>query len=125
MRQTNIILRLFTARAYALLFLILGLAFSPYPAQSTETVYIDSVNEIIIKKEEAIASATRAAGGFFGTWIKARLVNRNWHITSTSKSLVAPKYYVIDGLSGDVLLKLDNTDDPKQKQKLQKFLDSC
>jgi hypothetical protein len=77
---------------------------------------------IKISAKEAIDIATKDAGGFLGTWVnEPKLDKNNWHISASSKSAKPPMYYIIDANNGSVLLKLDNSDDPKQKLLSRKF----
>jgi len=78
--------------------------------------------EKTISREEAILIAKNDANGFLGTWVDCSLKNGNWHIKASSKSANPPKYYVIDAKSGEILLRLDNTDNPTQKEKLNTYL---
>ena len=75
-----------------------------------------------INRSEAIQIAKNDANGFLGTWVDCSLKNRNWHISAHSKSANPPKYYVISAENGEILLRLDNTDNPNQKEKLDTYL---
>ena len=75
-----------------------------------------------ISRNEAIQIAKNDANGFLGTWIDCSLKNGNWHINSHSKSANPPKYYVINPENGKILLRLNNTDHPNQKEKLNVYL---
>ncbi len=94
------------------LFILLYLLTISCYAQQTTT---------LITKEKAIQLA-EADGKFTGTWINGELKNNQWHITARSKSANPPMYYIVNAVNGKVLLKLDNSDDPKQKEKLKVFL---
>ncbi len=75
----------------------------------------------VISEMQAIAIGEKDSG-YLGTWVKTELKNNQWHVTSNSKSAHPPMYYIIDAKTGKILLKLDNSDDPVQKEKLKKFL---
>jgi len=76
-----------------------------------------------ISRNEAIQIAKNDVNrGILGTWIDYSLKNGNWHISSYSKSANPPKYYVINSENGEILLRLDNTDNPNQKEKLKVYL---
>jgi hypothetical protein len=75
----------------------------------------------MITKQEAIRIATDDAGGFLGTWVNGELKANEWHINSMSKSAQPPMYYVIDGNTGEIKLKLDNRDAPKHNELLEKY----
>src|SRR5262249_34629576 len=77
---------------------------------------------IVITEQEAVKIATTDAGGFLGTWVDAQLKKDHWHIKAFSKSVNPPVYYVVDAQTGNILLKLKNTDDPEQKQALLEFI---
>ncbi len=76
----------------------------------------------MILKQKAIDIATKDAGGFLGTWVDAVLKGNEWHIDASSKSAKPPMYYIIDAITGKILLKIDNKDDPNQKKKLLEYL---
>ncbi|GEM_PF-1191098 len=75
-----------------------------------------------ISRDKAIQIAKKDANGFLGTWIDCSLKNGNWHINAHSKSANPPKYYVINSENGEILLRLNNTDHPNQKEKLSIYL---
>jgi len=72
-------------------------------------------------KEIAINIARKEANGILGTWIDSSIKNKNWHISTYSKSINPSRYYVIDGKSGGMLLRLNNTDNPNQNRKLNDY----
>lgn len=74
----------------------------------------------MITKQAAIKIADDDAGGFLGTWVNRELKANEWHINSMSKSAQPPMHYVIDANTGEIKLKLDNSDDPKQNELLEK-----
>jgi hypothetical protein len=76
----------------------------------------------VITEPEAVKIAANAAGGFLGTWVEPQLKKNHWHIRAFSKSVTPPKYYVVDAQTGEILLKLDNTDDPAQHKALMDFI---
>lgn len=79
-------------------------------------------NDELIPKEGAIKLAEHYAGGFLGTFVEATLQQGAWHIAARSSSAKPPVYYILHKTSGDLLLKLDNIDDPKQAKLLQQYL---
>jgi hypothetical protein len=58
-----------------------------------------------ISREQAVAMATRDAGGFLGTWVDASLSENRWMIRAFSKSVNPPVLYVIDSIGGKILYK--------------------
>lgn len=80
---------------------------------------------IKISAKEAIGIATKDAGGFLGTDVNSPILKEHyWHISAFSKSAKPPMYYIVDANDGKIVLKLDNSDDPKQKKKLKEFIDN-
>lgn len=75
----------------------------------------------VISEKKAVIIATNDAGGFLGTWVTATLRENEWHIESTSKSMKAPMYYIINATMGAILLKLDNRHDPEQIKRLLEY----
>ena len=89
----------------------------------------DSINNVnkeedsIISEQKAIKIATDdEANGCLGTWVTAERKDEYWHIKASSKSVNPPKYYIIDARNGNIVLRLNNSDDPENKKKLKKFL---
>jgi hypothetical protein len=76
----------------------------------------------LLAKQDAIKIATNDAGGFLGTWIDADLKYGDWHISAHSKSVNPPTYYVINGRTGVIKMKLGNIDDPNQRKQLIEFM---
>ncbi|MBK7884282.1 MAG: PepSY domain-containing protein [Chitinophagaceae bacterium] len=78
--------------------------------------------DIKVSSSQAVDSAIKDTGGFLGSWVDAELNNHYWHISASSKSAKPPMYYIIDANTGAIVLKLDNSDDPKQKLLLENFI---
>ncbi|ULG94711.1 hypothetical protein FH584_20385 (plasmid) [Leptospira interrogans] len=74
----------------------------------------------LISSKDAIAIVEKDSG-FLGIWVTAEQKHDQWHVKSRFKSAHPPMYYIIDAKHGKILLKLDNSDDPLQKSKLERF----
>lgn len=75
-----------------------------------------NLDKIKLTSNEVIDIINNEDKDFLGTWIDISLKNYHWHISTRSKSAKAPNYCIIDDETGNILLKVDNTDDRIQKE---------
>lgn len=67
----------------------------------------DSAQALMEGLDKAFKVATKA--GFYATWTDADLKGQNWHLHGSSKSAVAPMYFVYSMQTSQLIYQNDNT----------------